>query len=197
MRRPNPAPLVIALISIGLLSGCGSTATTVTSTEAAPTSTVVSSSAKSSSSTPHAQRAALRHCDQNIRANSRASCGFAENVFKAFAEGYQSSGGTAPSSVDATSPSTGQSYTMSCDTSSPTIKCSGGVSAEVVFPMRAVQVYGPVSPSSTTASQPPPTSTPAPPATPTGCYPLTNAGNCYQPGPILPQRRPREQRRGR
>jgi hypothetical protein len=36
------------------------------------------------------------------------------------------------------------------------------------------------------AAAPPPTAAPAPPApppaTPAGCYPLTNSGNCYEPG---------------
>jgi hypothetical protein len=43
------------------------------------------------------------------------------------------------------------------------------------------QTTAPAAP--TTAAPPPPTTAPAAaPSTPSGCYPLTNGGNCYEPG---------------
>ena len=55
------------------------------------------------------------------------SCDFAENVLKA----YRRSGGS--STVQAQSPVTGLTYTMSCTTDTPHV-CTGGNNAEVYFP---------------------------------------------------------------
>jgi len=101
----------------------------------------------------------MRHCDPNITAGTQTSCGLAENVFRAFAENYQSSGGTAPSTISATSPATGQSYAMTCNSSAGNIACSGRSGTRVAFPMQAVVAYGPVS---TTATTPAPAAPGAP-----------------------------------
>lgn len=83
----------------------------------------------------------LRACDQNISANSVTSCPFAENVFKSYADNYQSNGEQSSVTVSASSPATSQSYTMNCLTDGTTVACTGGNNAFVTFPMHAVQVY--------------------------------------------------------
>ncbi|MFC9894432.1 protein kinase [Nocardia sp. NPDC127579] len=57
------------------------------------------------------------------------SCQFAEAVRKAYAE--SASGSRAPSSVVATSPVTGRSYTMNCSAQGQVVTCSGGDNAVV------------------------------------------------------------------
>jgi hypothetical protein len=52
-------------------------------------------------------------------------------------------------------------------------------SATQAAPPPATTVAAP--PAATTAAAPPPATTADPPA-PAGCHPLTNSGNCYQPG---------------
>jgi hypothetical protein len=59
--------------------------------------------------------------------SSNTTCGFAENVYEA----YASSGGS--STVVASSATTGQTYSMSCSGSSPVV-CRGGNNAVVVIP---------------------------------------------------------------
>lgn len=64
----------------------------------------------------------------NVSRNAATtSCDFAENVLKA----YRRSGGS--STVQAQSPVTGLTYTMSCTTDTPHV-CTGGNNAEVYFP---------------------------------------------------------------
>lgn len=80
-------------------------------------------------------------CDQNISAGSDTSCPFAENVFRAYAEDYQAHGEQSSNKVTATSPVTGQTYSMSCNNDGTTVTCTGGNNALVTFPFHAVQVY--------------------------------------------------------
>jgi hypothetical protein len=150
MRRPRCRALIlvpIALYGAVCLEGCG---TTTTVTQTAPASIPTAAGA----ATPQSSR--LRRCDPNISANTNTSCPFAENVFKAYAESYQAAGGTQPSSVGASSPVTGRTYSMFCATSNSVVTCTGGQNALVIFPLHAVEVYGPVPPTTGTSPAPPP-----------------------------------------
>jgi serine/threonine-protein kinase len=80
-------------------------------------------------------------CDQNISANEATSCPFAENVFVAYWEEYESFGEETYTYVNAFSPTTNQSYEMECVLESDVVSCSGGNGAFVTFPMEAVRVY--------------------------------------------------------
>ncbi|MCM6776558.1 protein kinase [Nocardia sp. CDC159] len=66
------------------------------------------------------------------------TCGFAEEVRKAYAKAVepqssntQAAGATGPTSVVATSPATGRSYTMSCTAAGQLVTCTGGDNAVV------------------------------------------------------------------
>jgi hypothetical protein len=83
----------------------------------------------------------LTACDQNISAGPYTSCPFAENVFQAYAEGYQANGEQSNDTVNASSPVTHQSYNMDCVTDSVTVSCTGGNKSFVTFSMHAVEVY--------------------------------------------------------
>lgn len=92
---------------------------------------------QSSSSPPES----LQSCDQNISASSATTCPFAENVFVAYWEEYESAGEQHELYVEAFSPATSQSYGMSCTLESGIVDCYGGNEAFVTFPMHAVRVY--------------------------------------------------------
>jgi serine/threonine-protein kinase len=83
----------------------------------------------------------LTSCDQNISVNEATSCPFAENVFVAYWEEYESNGEQPYTYVNAFSPATNQSYGMECSLESDVVSCSGGNGAFVTFPMEAVRVY--------------------------------------------------------
>jgi hypothetical protein len=83
----------------------------------------------------------LQACDQNISANSATSCPFAENVFVAYWEDYEAFGEQAETYISAYSPTTEESYGMSCSFDGTTVDCSGANEAFVTFPMQAVRVY--------------------------------------------------------
>lgn len=100
---------------------------------AAPTS--------SSGSTPASNPGpGMTACDQNISVNSVTSCPFADNVFSTYANDYQSSG-QSDDTVVASSPATGNTYTMNCTSDGTTVTCTGGNNAEVTFPLHAAAVY--------------------------------------------------------
>jgi serine/threonine protein kinase len=80
-------------------------------------------------------------CDQNISANEVTSCPFAEEVFVAYWEEYESYGEESYSYVDAYSPTTGDSYGMDCYLDADFVECTGGNGALVTFPMQAVREY--------------------------------------------------------
>jgi serine/threonine-protein kinase len=62
---------------------------------------------------------------------STTSCAFAENVESAYFAG-NNSGGPAP--VTASSPATGENYTMNCESDTDgNVTCTGGVSASLTF----------------------------------------------------------------
>jgi hypothetical protein len=83
----------------------------------------------------------MQACDQNISANEVTSCPFAENVFVAYWEEYESYGEESYAYVVAASPTTGETYGMECMLESDVVSCSGGNEAFVTFPMQAVREY--------------------------------------------------------
>ncbi|MBS1862870.1 MAG: serine/threonine protein kinase [Actinobacteria bacterium] len=85
--------------------------------------------------------AATVACDSNIYVNEVTSCPFAENVFEAYADEYQSNGESGYYYVEAYSEETGKTFGMDCYDDSDFVECSGGKDALVTFPMQAVRVY--------------------------------------------------------
>jgi serine/threonine protein kinase len=85
--------------------------------------------------------AATIACDSNIYVNEVTSCPFAENVFEAYADEYQSYGESGYYYVEAYSEETGKSFGMDCYDDSDLVECTGGKDALVTFPMQAVRVY--------------------------------------------------------
>jgi len=88
--------------------------------------------------------AGMTACDQNISVGASTSCSFADNVFAQYAQDVQQAGAPGSYSVDAYSPSTGQTYTDNCNYN-PTnqiVLCSHG-SDLVQFPYWAAEVYQP------------------------------------------------------
>lgn len=83
----------------------------------------------------------LTACDSNISVNSVTSCPFAENVFKAYAQAYKSNGGQTNNVVSAYSPTTTETYSLSCSDQGTTITCTGGNNSLVTFPLQAAQAY--------------------------------------------------------
>jgi hypothetical protein len=84
---------------------------------------------------------ATQSCDQNISANQVTSCPFAEEVFVAYWEEYESYGEETYSYVNAYSPTTSKSYGMDCYLEDDFVECTGGNEALVTFPMQAVREY--------------------------------------------------------
>lgn len=78
-------------------------------------------------------------CDQNISAGPHTTCGFADNVFRAFA--HEAVQGSEEASVTATSPATGKAYTVRCGTTHGVTVCTGGTDARIRFPLWAAKVY--------------------------------------------------------
>jgi serine/threonine protein kinase len=83
----------------------------------------------------------VRACDPNISANSATTCPFAENVFVAYWDDYESFGEQEETYVSAYSEATGESYGMDCYLEYDVVDCYGGDGAYVTFPMWAVRVY--------------------------------------------------------
>jgi Protein of unknown function (DUF3761) len=143
------AATLVGLVLIAALASCGgsndastgSTSATATTTNAAPRQAV----------TP------VRYttCDQNISAGRHTSCGFADNVFRAFAE--EAAQGSEEATVTAMSPATGKAYTVRCRTVHEVTVCAGAVNARVRFPLSAAKAYRPPRPEHESR-----TSTPAP-----------------------------------
>jgi hypothetical protein len=127
--------LGIALLAVAsLAAGCGSSSSATT--EPAPPTT--SAPGEQATSEAHAS---YTRCDQNISAGPHTTCGFADNVFRAFARdvsGDESEPGDAD--VQASSPATGKTYSMQCHTSGGETVCSGQT-ARVRFPLWAAEVY--------------------------------------------------------
>jgi hypothetical protein len=130
--------IVLGAILIGALGSHGkSSSPMVGSSEpaASPTTSAVAPTAR-----PAAPRD--KHCDQNISAGAHTTCGFAANVFRAFARKVSDEGSEpADYAIEATSSATGKTYSMECSTSSGTTTCSGARAARVRFPLWAAQAY--------------------------------------------------------
>jgi serine/threonine protein kinase len=100
------------------------------------------SGSQSSSTSLPAATGALTHCDQNIQAEkSTTSCGFAQNVFVAYWDAYKAHGQQSNTTVNASSPVTKKTYTMTCPSDGTNVVCTGGNNSYVTFPLWAVQVY--------------------------------------------------------
>jgi hypothetical protein len=82
------------------------------------------SSGNSSSSVPAPAAQSGTDCGDGVYAGPNTSCSFAANV----AQNY-----TGPGADYASSPVTGQNYTMNCTESSGTVTCTGGNNASVQF----------------------------------------------------------------
>jgi Protein of unknown function (DUF3761) len=137
MKRLLGIVVVLALI-IGALSSHGKSSTSTPAASSTP-----ATSTASSEPTPVRPAATFTRCDQNISAGPHATCGFADNVFRAFAHDVagESNEEASTAGVRATSPATGKAYSMECRTSSGTTTCSGARGASVRFPLWAAQVY--------------------------------------------------------
>jgi hypothetical protein len=72
-------------------------------------------------------------CDQNISAGPHTTCGFADNVFRAFA--HEAARGEEEATVTASSPVTEKTYTVRCNTTHGVTVCGGGNGARVRFPL--------------------------------------------------------------
>jgi hypothetical protein len=108
-------------------------------------STTTASAEESASASPSTEPqtvavASYTRCDQNIKAAQHTTCGFADSVFRAFAHDL-SEGGGEDHAVDATSPATGHTLTVDCQTSEGHTVCSTGGQARVRFPLSAAQAY--------------------------------------------------------
>jgi hypothetical protein len=139
VKRLAALVLVLVLLVVALASaGKGRTSTTINSSPPPPTTT------RAPSSDAHAG-VSLTHCDQNITVGPHTSCGFADNVFKAYAEALHAGPRTpANYSFHASSPATGKSYAVSCRASvgsNSTATCSTATGATVSFPVWAARVY--------------------------------------------------------
>lgn len=158
MKRLLGIVVVLALI-VGALSSHSKSSTPTPAASSAPAATT-----SSSEQAPVKAAATYTRCDQNISAGPHTTCGFADNVFRAFARDVsgESSDEASDDSVRATSPATRRTYSMVCRTSAGTTTCSGARSARVRFPLSAAQVYykAPPSTESTPTNEPPPSGEP-------------------------------------
>lgn len=139
MKRLLGIALLLAVL-IGALSSHAKSgpATTTASNEPAPAAT----SATRTEPKRQSAHQSYTRCDQNISAGPHTTCGFADNVFRAFAREVSNAGSSpANYTVQATSPVTGKTYSMSCRTPEETTMCSGARGARVRFTLSAAEVY--------------------------------------------------------
>jgi hypothetical protein len=136
MKRLLGAGIVLAT-ACGALSSCSNSATTTSASSESASAQVASTPRRH-----HSARVSYTRCDQNISAGPHTTCGFADNVFRAFAREVSREGSEpADYSVEASSPATGRTYSMSCSTSEDTTVCEGADHARVRFPLSAAEVY--------------------------------------------------------
>jgi len=133
--------LAVLLVIVIAAASSGSKHQTQTTTSEAPPPPAPTTSTPVSH--PGRPASANTRCDQNISVNSHATCGFADNVFRAYAHAlHADTSGELSHEVEASSPVTGKTYTMSCrahgGTESAAI-CTGANSATVKFPVIAAQ----------------------------------------------------------
>lgn len=126
--------LFVAVFAVAALSSCGSGRN-------ANNASTGSAAAAPTTPAPHHAAAPVHYtaCDQNISVGPHTTCGFADNVFRAFA--HEAAQGSEEASVTATSPTTGKAYTLRCNTTNGVTVCVGGIGARVRFPLRAAKVY--------------------------------------------------------
>jgi hypothetical protein len=133
---------VLLAILVGALSSHSKTAHQSTTTAVGEPTAQAPASQATTPTRHHVNDLAYTRCDQNISAGPHTTCGFADNVFRAFAHDVSDEdGASADYTVDARSPATNRDYSMSCHTSGETTECSGGAGARVRFPVYAARVY--------------------------------------------------------
>jgi Protein of unknown function (DUF3761) len=133
--------VVLLAILIGAISSHSKTSTTTTS---AATNEPAPAAAAPATTSAHHQAAHVKYtsCDQNIRVGPATTCGFADTVFRAFAQDISGEGdGASDHTVRASSEATGKTYTMVCRTHEATTLCTGGHAARVRFPLSAAEIY--------------------------------------------------------
>jgi hypothetical protein len=84
-----------------------------------------------------------RNCDTNIVANSRTSCGLAENAFYEYYETH-SVGSKRFASIGVHSPTTGRDYELGCEQHGALVGCVSSPTADYIFvdfPIAAVETY--------------------------------------------------------
>jgi Protein of unknown function (DUF3761) len=144
VKRAIGVVVVLALL-IGALSSHGKSSTSTSTsgaTRAQAATGSLASHAPDRASRASSTRTSYTHCDQNISVGAHTTCGFADNVFRAFAALIdREDTALTDYTVEATSPATGKTYSMSCRTSGATTECSGGRGARIRFPLYAAQVY--------------------------------------------------------
>jgi hypothetical protein len=112
-------------------TGCGSATTT------APTAT---STAPQEGIGELAAVPGETKCDPNIYAGKHTTCPFAENVFRAVAHQYGADE-EFPSTVTASSPVTGKSYSLTCSSGGGVVSCETANDAGVAFSEQSVLLY--------------------------------------------------------
>jgi hypothetical protein len=133
--------LVGLIIVVGALSSHGKSHNADNASTSSTSSVVVPATP---SPRPAAARIHYTACDPNISVGPRTTCGFADNVFRAFAQ--EAAQGSEQATVTATSPATRKTYTVHCGTTHEVTVCTGGTDARVRFPLWAAKVYQPAKP---------------------------------------------------
>jgi hypothetical protein len=145
---------VLLAILVGAIGSHGNSSIHTTAVESAAPVLATPASARPAH---HAAQISYTRCDQNISVGPHTTCGFADNVFRAFASKISTEGSEpADYTLQAVSPATGRTYATTCRTAADTTRCTGGNGAIVRFPTRAAEVYS--QPSST--AKPPTTEPP-------------------------------------
>ena len=138
MKRLGGIALALALL-IGALSSHGKSGSTPNHAAVEPSAPSLSAEAQPSSHPRRPSGVHFTSCDQNISVGPATTCGFAGNVFRAFAA--EAASGTEAATVTAVSPATHKTYSMACRTAGGTTLCTGGHAARVRFPFWAAHVY--------------------------------------------------------
>ncbi len=153
--------LVGLIIVVGALSSHGKSHNADNASTSSTPSVVVPATP---SPRPVAAHIHYTACDQNISAGPHTTCGFADNVFRAFAQ--EAAQGSEEASVTATSPATRKTYTVRCGTTHEVTVCTGGADARVRFPLWAAKVYQPAKPEDESNAPTPSTEEAAPESSP-------------------------------
>jgi hypothetical protein len=183
--------LIIGVVLLAVVIGAASSGSkhkaTTSVSASVPEATPPTTTASPSQPTSTRSHAVMTHCDQNISVNAHATCGFADNVFRAYAQALHASGTQALAfAVEATSPVTGRSYTMSCHAhggTTSTAICTGAVAAAVSFPVLAAQEYQTPTPATPSSGESSAGETPSEPESEPGSgEPESNSGESDEVG---------------